>query len=211
MKAFIKIFKSSTNVNKWKKFDGRKRQAHTMPCDTRWRNWLSCVAFLTQNFKPLLAFLKTLEQGAYVEKAVNLMGDSAFITEMGLIYSLEFVEKAITLSEASDFSVSKDSVPVSLFQLERYGWNWKAYCRQSPSKFDRRSWKKCWSQTSTSHFRRYGRGGTYASINFQKCPVFFGRYADFAPCWSTSRSTDPLFCLKLQKLTFIKYNAHILV
>ena len=69
----------------------------------------SCVAFSTQNFKPLLASLKTL-QGTYVEKAVNLMGNSALITEMGYIYSLEFVKEAFTLSEPSDFLVSKAGI-----------------------------------------------------------------------------------------------------
>ena len=107
LKAFIKIFKSSTDLNNWKKFDGRTLQAFPMPCGTRWGTLLSCVAFLTQNIKLILAFLKTLEQRTYVEKTVYLMGDSALITEMEHIYSLEFVKEAITLSEASNFSPQK--------------------------------------------------------------------------------------------------------
>ena len=101
--AFNKIFKSSIN---WRNPDGRTRQAFPMPCDTRWWTWLSCVAFLSQNFEPLLVFLQTLEPVTYVEKEVNFMG-SSLITEKWQIYSLEFVREAITLSEASDFRRSQ--------------------------------------------------------------------------------------------------------
>ena len=84
-RSLIKVF-FETNVNNWKKFDGRTRREFPMPCDTRWGTWLSCVTFLTQNLKPSLSFLKLFEQGIYVVKTVSFLGDSALITEMGHIY-----------------------------------------------------------------------------------------------------------------------------
>ena len=76
---------------------------HCLLCPLIILLWLFQVALLFFSFSFYLCWLAS-------EKAVNLMGDSALITEMGHIYLLEFVKEAITLSEASDFPVSKAGI-----------------------------------------------------------------------------------------------------
>ena len=169
-------------MNTWKIFDGRTRQAFPIPCDTRWEALLSCVAFPTQSFKPLLALLKTLKQGTYVEKAVNLRGHSALITEMGHFYSSEFVNEAITLSEASDFSVSKARILLeSIFsRLKDAAENGNPIAARAHRKFIEVYEENAGLRQAL--LISGGTGGTYASINFQKRPVFWSMWRDFLPC-----------------------------